>query len=388
MQYGLCHITCLSYAFLKSPPKENYMRPHKFVRSISSLAVLLILMLSAPLIAEEKANAAPKPKPVTTENPEIPNEELGLLLGPLTKKELMVEADGWLKLVKGKAVEIAKAQIEVRQENKKLDEAAKEQGDSAAVDNEQEDKSIKEKKVDLMEGVSRLRDERVLLLDNMRSVVDEITAKTDPDDSATMAAVKDYRLYMKNVSGITVDTSDATATWIAIKGWMMSDEGGKRWLFNIAKFIIILIVTGVIARIAGRIMHKITQRTEWPVLLENFLVKTIHWVVWIAGIVWALTSLEVSMTPLLTMIGAAGFIVAFATQDSLSNIANGLMILIFRPFDVGDVIEAGGASGKVESMSLVSTSIRTSDNELMVVPNKKIWGDVIKNETAGGGDPL
>ncbi len=364
------------------------MRPHKFVRSISILAVLLILMLSAPLIAAEKANAAPKPKPVTTENPEIPNEELDLLLGPLTKKELMVEADGWLKLVKGKALEIAKAQIEVRQENKKLDEGAKEQGDSAAVDNEQEDKSVKEKKVDLMEGVSRLREERVLLLDNMRSVVDEITAKTDPEDSATMAAIKDYRLYMKNVSGITVDTSDATATWIAIKGWMMSDEGGKRWLLNIAKFMIILIVTGMIARIAGRLMHKITHRTEWPVLLENFLVKTIHWVVWIAGIIWALTSLEVSMTPLLTMIGAAGFIVAFATQDSLSNIANGLMILIFRPFDVGDVVEAGGASGKVESMSLVSTSIRTSDNELMVVPNKKIWGDVIKNETAGGGDPL
>lgn len=361
------------------------MRPQKIIRSLSILAVLFIFMLSAPLAAEEKAAA---PKPVTTENPEILNEELDLLLGPLTKKELLIEADGWLKLVKSKALEIAKAQIESRRENKKPDEAAKEQGDSAAVDNAQEENSVKEKKVDLMEGVTKLREQRVLLLDNMRSVVDEITAKTDSEDSATIAAVKDYRLYMKNVSGISVDTSDATATWIAIKGWMMSDEGGKRWLVNIAKFITIMILTWIFARIAGGLMHKITNRTEWPVLLENFLVKTIHTAVWIAGVIWALTTLEVSMTPLLTMIGAAGFIVAFATQDSLSNIANGLMILIFRPFDVGDVVEAGGASGKVESMSLVSTSIRTSDKELMVVPNKKIWGDVIKNESAGNSGQL
>jgi small conductance mechanosensitive channel len=364
------------------------MRPQKLLQSVSILAVAFIFMLSAPLIAAEKANTVPKPKPVTTENPEIANDELDLLLGPLTKKELLIEADGWLKLVKSKAQETAKAQIVVKRENQKLKEAAKEQGDSAVVDNEQGEKSVNEKTVDLMEGVTKLREERTLLLDSMLSVVDEIQVKTDPDDSATMAALKDYRLYMKNVSGITVYVSDATSAWLSIKGWMMSDEGGKRWVANIAKFITILILTWILARITDRVMRKITHRTEWSELLENFLVKAVQWVVWIAGIIWALTLLEVSMTPLLTMIGAAGFIVAFATQDSLSNIANGVMILIFRPFDIGDVVEAGGAIGKVESTSLVSTAIRTSDNELMVVPNKIIWGDVIKNKSARGDDPL
>jgi len=362
------------------------MRSNKFLQVLTALTVLLLFMLSPPLIAEEKADAAPKS--VTTENSEIPNDELDLLLGPLTKKELLIEADGWLKLVKSKALEIAEAQIVVKRENRKLDEAAKEQGDSAAVDNEQSNKSSREKKKDLMKGVTRLREERVLLLDNMQSVVDEINVKTDPDDGATMAAIKDYRLYMKGVSGISLDASDAISSWVSIKGWVMSDEGGKRWVANIVKFIAIVIVTWIISGILGSIVRKITHRTEWSELLETFLVKSVHWLVWIAGIIWALTSLEISMTPLVTMIGAAGFIVAFATQDSLSNIANGLMILIFKPFDIGDVVEAGGANGTVESMSLVSTAIRTSDNELMIVPNKKIWGDVIKNQSAGSSDPL
>lgn len=66
-------------------------------------------------------------------------------------------------------------------------------------------------------------------------------------------------------------------------------------------------------------------------------------------------------------------------QDSLSNFASGLMILLFRPFDTGDVVDAGGVSGTVRSMNLVSTTIRTFDNKMMVVPNNKIWGDVITN---------
>jgi small conductance mechanosensitive channel len=72
----------------------------------------------------------------------------------------------------------------------------------------------------------------------------------------------------------------------------------------------------------------------------------------------------------------------FALQDSLSNFANGLMILFFRPFDVGHFIDAGGVSGKVESLNLVSTTIKTLDNRLMVVPNNKVWQDVITNASA------
>jgi small conductance mechanosensitive channel len=85
---------------------------------------------------------------------------------------------------------------------------------------------------------------------------------------------------------------------------------------------------------------------------------------------------------MLASLGVAGFILGFALQDSLSNFAAGAMILFYQPFDVGDVVEAGGVSGKVRHLSLVSTTILTFDNQKLIVPNRKIWGDVIRNVTA------
>jgi len=85
---------------------------------------------------------------------------------------------------------------------------------------------------------------------------------------------------------------------------------------------------------------------------------------------------------MLAGLGVAGFIVGFALQDSLGNFAAGAMILIYRPFDVDDFVEVTGASGLVKKMNLVSTTITTFDNQTLVVPNSKIWGDVIKNVTA------
>ena len=96
----------------------------------------------------------------------------------------------------------------------------------------------------------------------------------------------------------------------------------------------------------------------------------------------ALSQVGFSLGPVHAGVGVAGFILGFALQDTLSNIAAGLMVLFYRPYDVGDLIEASGVTGKVSNMSLVSTTILTFDNQTMVVPNNKIWGDVIKNVTS------
>ena len=86
---------------------------------------------------------------------------------------------------------------------------------------------------------------------------------------------------------------------------------------------------------------------------------------------------------MLAGLGIAGFIVGFALQDTLANFASGIMILAYRPYDVGDLIDcAGGVFGRVSHMSLVSTTILTLDNQTRVVPNGKIWGDVITNVAA------
>ena len=87
-----------------------------------------------------------------------------------------------------------------------------------------------------------------------------------------------------------------------------------------------------------------------------------------------LNALLVSSTVLSAVLG-------FALQGTLSNFASGVMILLYRPFDVGDVVTAGGTTGKVEAMTLVSTTILTPDNQRIIVPNNSIWGDVITNVT-------
>ena len=95
-----------------------------------------------------------------------------------------------------------------------------------------------------------------------------------------------------------------------------------------------------------------------------------------------LSQLGVEIGPLLAGLGVASFIVGFALQDTLSNFAAGMLILAYRPFDVGDDITAGGVSGKVEQMTLVTTTILTDDHQRLIVPNSKVWGDVITNLTA------
>ena len=117
-------------------------------------------------------------------------------------------------------------------------------------------------------------------------------------------------------------------------------------------------------------------------LLKDILASVSGGTVMVIGVLMALSQVGISLGPMLAGLGVAGFVVGFALQDSLSNFAAGGMILIYRPYDVDDFVEIAGASGLVKKMSLVSTTIATFDNQTLVVPNSKIWGDVIKNVTA------
>jgi len=81
-------------------------------------------------------------------------------------------------------------------------------------------------------------------------------------------------------------------------------------------------------------------------------------------------------------VGGGAFILGFALQDTLGNLAAGLMLLFYRPFDVGDAVEVGGIAGQVDNVSLVNTTIRSADNKVVLVPNKQVWGQVITNSTA------
>ncbi len=352
--------------------------------------LFLCLLLSwLPMALSAQEGDSPPPEPETIDDPSIPTDELALLLKPLTKDQLLIEANAWQGLVQTKAEEIAEAEIAVKRQNReiaKTEEIAK-QTETAEAQPGSADGDAKEtqqeEKLALLEVVGELREERTVLLDQLKAVITELETKTDQDDSATLAEIQDYKLYATAVRGIELDVTDTTSALLAIKAWFQSEEGGIRWGLNLLKFFGILLAAWIISGIFSGLIHRAIKRVPGTSrLLEDFLVKAARWIVLAIGLIMALAALEVSVGPLLALVGAAGFIIAFALQDSLSNFASGMMILLFRPFDVGDVVDAGGVSGSVEAVNLVATSIKTFDNKTMVVPNNKIWGDVITNASS------
>lgn len=125
-----------------------------------------------------------------------------------------------------------------------------------------------------------------------------------------------------------------------------------------------------------------SAKMNFSVLMQNFFTSIASKTVMFIGVLVALSQVGIELGPLLTGLGVAGVIIGFALQDTLSNFASGLMILIYRPFDVGDLVKVNDIQGTVNKMSLVSTTIQTVDNQRLVIPNNKIWGDVINNITA------
>jgi len=180
----------------------------------------------------------------------------------------------------------------------------------------------------------------------------------------------------KVLRGLFDDWTDITRETIA--------RNGPAWLFKIILFVVIVIAAKLLARLARVITRRAisVSRMEFSSLLQEFFVKLASNIVLGIGLLIALAQLGVHLGPVLAGLGVAGLVIGFALQDTLSNFASGLMILIYRPYDIDDVVEAGGVSGKVKQMSLVSTTILTFDNQKLVVPNNKIWGDVIRNVNA------
>lgn len=160
-------------------------------------------------------------------------------------------------------------------------------------------------------------------------------------------------------------------------------EHGPSLTFKVFIFLLILFAASLLARIVESIVRRAvsTSKLKFSKLLQDFFTKLSSKVVYSIGLLVALSQLGFELGPLLAGFGIAGVVIGFALQDTLSNFASGMMILIYRPFDVGDLINAGGVTGKVSHMSLVSTTIMTFDNQRLIVPNNKIWGDTINNIT-------
>ena len=322
--------------------------------------------------AEEVAYTA-----ATTADAAIPTDELELLLTPLTVDELVVEADAWMALLKAKAHEISNDEIAAKHKSKEIEQAegGAQDAEAAKLDEAKRAAEAEEEvKSGLLDGVNVLRTERTALIDRLNVVLGELEEKGGETDA--------HRKYAAAVSGMRLDVSDTSAAWATVEGWALSDEGGRRWIRNLAIFLGTVIAFWMVAAVLGKAAHKLLGASRnATALMQEFMAKSVRRVVFAVGVIVGLSALEVDIGPLLALIGAAGFVVAFALQDTLGNFASGIMILLYRPFDVGDLVDIAGVTGKVATLNLVSVTINTLDNKVVVVPNNAVWGNVITNAT-------
>ena len=158
-------------------------------------------------------------------------------------------------------------------------------------------------------------------------------------------------------------------------------ELGKDYGLPILWAIIILVGAYLIAGIASRTVTRSLTKAKVEETLARFLGKMVRYLLLIFGVVFALSKFGIDVTAFAAVLAAAGFAVGMALSGTLSNFAAGVMILIFRPFKVGDYIVVSGQEGTVEEVELFTTSINTLDNRHIIVPNSAIFGSVIQNVT-------
>ena len=296
---------------------------------------------------------APPPEPVTTDDPLVETDVLALRHLPLTADELAVEAQGWQDLLKAKNHEIADATIELRSL----------EGDAAETMREQ------------IAEVSAERDQ--IARNYLQTLASWEKKGGNPDEVAA------FRQYHSAIFTEELRVTDFQTLISKALAWVTDEEGGIKLGYQAAVIVgavlLLLALASIVRRLAGRAFQRIPNITT---LLQSFLIGVIYWLTLAFGLMVVLSFLGIDITPLFALVGGAAFIIAFAMQDTLSNLASGLMIMINRPFDVGDYVDNAGINGTIESVSVASTTFITPDNQRHVVPNSMVWSNIITNVTS------
>lgn len=314
------------------------------------LVVFLSLLATTGAHAQEAEPAEPAPAPAIDRDVSI--EILRVRLRPLTKEELEAEAKSWQD-----ALQAQQEQISAERERiLGLPEA--------------------ERSAELAK-LQPLLEERTRIFDRLRTVLTEFREKGgDPEP---------FLAYATQVADIAaaIDITDASGAWTTVAAWMRSPEGGLRWGKNLLQFLFTLLLAWIAAALAARTMRRLldSKVANFNEMLESFFVTLTRNAVLVVGVIIGLSMLEVEIGPFLAAMGVVGFVLGFALQETLGNFAAGLMILMYQPYDIGDFIKAAGESGSVHKMSLVSTVLTSPDNQLIIIPNGKIWGGTIVNVT-------
>lgn len=159
-------------------------------------------------------------------------------------------------------------------------------------------------------------------------------------------------------------------------------KGGLDLLPKFFWAMVLLFFTRIAAQFAQSLSRQVL--TKVAPTLQKFSLQMIGILIWLVGGVAAMNLVGIETTTLVTIVGAAGLAVGLALQSSLSHFAAGIMLISFRPFEVGDSIEGSGVAGMVDSIGLFSTAIVTGDNTRIIVPNNNLFSGTLKNFTVMG----
>ena len=151
---------------------------------------------------------------------------------------------------------------------------------------------------------------------------------------------------------------------------------------NVVTAIVIFYVGKWVANLITKGVRRLMQKQEIEKTLETFVSNLVRMVLMVFVVIAAISAVGIQTTSLIAVLGAAGLAVGLALQGSLSNFAAGVLIVLFRPYKVGDFIEGAGVAGSVVSVQILTTVLKTGDNKQVIVPNSQIMGSIITNYSA------
>jgi len=157
---------------------------------------------------------------------------------------------------------------------------------------------------------------------------------------------------------------------------------GAEFAINLVTAILIFYIGKWIVGILVRALRKLLEKNDVDATLTSFVSNLVRMALLVFVVIAAITKLGVPSAQFVAVVGAAGLAVGLALQGSLSNFAAGVLIVLFRPYKVGDYVEAAGISGTIEQVQILTTILKTPDNKKIIVPNGQIMDSIITNYSA------
>lgn len=159
-------------------------------------------------------------------------------------------------------------------------------------------------------------------------------------------------------------------------------ELASLYALNIVFALLIFLVGKWIVNYVSKGLRRVMEARKVDAVLVTFLSSLLYYILMVVVVLAAISKLGVQTTSFIAILGAAGLAVGLALQGSLANFAAGVLIILFRPFKIGDFVEAGGTAGIVEEIGILITVMRTPDNKKILMPNSAIMGGTITNFSA------